>query len=66
MLQFWFWIVLCLPAGCLCNCVCVCMLSLQSLEQQVAGLQSDIEQLRQKQAVDTTSASDQLLELQTQ
>ncbi|XP_014041492.1 kinectin isoform X7 [Salmo salar] len=41
-------------------------MTIESLEQQVAGLQSDIEQLRQKQAVDTTSASDQLLELQTQ
>ncbi|XP_045065066.1 kinectin isoform X2 [Coregonus clupeaformis] len=34
----------------------------QSLEQQVVGL----EQLRQKEAEDTTSASNQLLELQTQ
>ncbi|XP_070972880.1 kinectin-like isoform X2 [Oncorhynchus clarkii lewisi] len=41
-------------------------MTIESLEQQVAGLQSDMEQLRQKQAVDTTSASDQLLELQTQ
>uniref|UniRef100_A0A4W5RZ89 Kinectin 1 n=1 Tax=Hucho hucho TaxID=62062 RepID=A0A4W5RZ89_9TELE len=41
-------------------------MTIESLEQQVAGLQADMEQLRQKQAVDTTSASDQLLELQTQ
>ncbi|XP_041703634.1 kinectin isoform X4 [Coregonus clupeaformis] len=41
-------------------------MTIESLEQQVAGLQADMEQLRQKQAEDTTSARDQLLELQTQ
>ncbi|CAB1335220.1 unnamed protein product [Coregonus sp. 'balchen'] len=37
-------------------------MTIKSLEQQVVGL----EQLRQKEAEDTTSASNQLLELQTQ